>query len=61
MCIYGISDIPKMTQITTDELAEVVCPRPAAEAGLVSHGIESALLVAAIFMSGVVLGRTRAS
>ncbi len=28
ICVYGIADIPKMTQITADELANVVCPRP---------------------------------
>jgi hypothetical protein len=26
MCIYGIDEIPLMTQITTQELARVVCP-----------------------------------
>jgi hypothetical protein len=26
ICVYGIEDIPKMTQITADELAEIVCP-----------------------------------
>jgi hypothetical protein len=27
MCIFGIGDIPKMTQITPQELADVVVPR----------------------------------
>jgi hypothetical protein len=27
MCIYGIKDIPKMTQIKPEELAEVVAPK----------------------------------
>jgi hypothetical protein len=26
ICVYGIEQIPKMTQITTRELARVVCP-----------------------------------
>lgn len=26
ICVYGIDEIPKMTQITTQELARVVCP-----------------------------------
>lgn len=26
MCIYGIEQIPKMTQISSQELARVVCP-----------------------------------
>jgi len=25
ICVYGISEIPKMTQISTQEIAEVVC------------------------------------
>ena len=27
ICVYGISQIPQMTQITRQELAQVVCPR----------------------------------
>lgn len=30
ICVYGIADIPRMTQITREELAQVVCPAPAA-------------------------------
>jgi hypothetical protein len=26
MCIYGVAEIPKMTQVTTAEVAQVVCP-----------------------------------
>ena len=26
VCVYGIEDIPQMTQISTQELARVVCP-----------------------------------
>jgi len=26
ICVYGIEQIPHMTQITTQELARVVCP-----------------------------------
>lgn len=26
ICVYGIKDIPQMTQITPQELAQVVCP-----------------------------------
>ena len=26
VCIYGIEEIPQMTQITTKELAGIVCP-----------------------------------
>ncbi len=26
ICVYGISEIPQMTQISTEEIASVVCP-----------------------------------
>lgn len=26
ICVYGISEIPQMTQVTTEEIASVVCP-----------------------------------
>ncbi len=26
ICVYGITEIPQMTQITTEEIARVVCP-----------------------------------
>ena len=58
ICVYGIADIPKMTQITTDELAAVVCPRPAAS-GFIAQGSDSTLLVLAILIFGIGLGRTR--
>jgi hypothetical protein len=53
ICVYGIADIPKMTQITSEELASVVCPRAGAEAGVSSPGIESALLIGAVVLVGV--------
>jgi hypothetical protein len=53
ICVYGIADIPKMTQITSKELAAVVCPRPA-EAGF-TPGVESALLAGAVLLLGAVL------
>jgi hypothetical protein len=59
ICVYGIADIPKMTQITTQELAGVVCPRSAEKAAFISPSIESALLAGAILFFGIVLGRTR--
>ena len=27
ICVYGINEIPKMTQISTEEIAEVVCTK----------------------------------
>ena len=61
ICVYGIADIPNMTQITTQELAKVVCPRPVAEADSLSQGVESALLLAALLFFGIALGRGRGS
>jgi hypothetical protein len=58
ICVYGINDIPKMTQITTQELAQVVCPR-AQKAALFSAGVsglESALILA-VFLSGIAIGK----
>jgi len=57
ICVYGLGDIPKMTQVRMEELAAVVCPsersssRDAAAPGLESLG----LLIA--FGVGIVLGR----
>jgi hypothetical protein len=58
ICVYGIKDIPQMTQIAPRELAEVVCPR--AQHGAVFSagmaGLEGALL-GAVFLTGIVLGK----
>jgi hypothetical protein len=58
ICVYGINEIPKMTQVTTQELAKVVCPQ-ARKAALLSSGVSplEAALVLAIFVSGVGLGK----
>lgn len=53
ICVYGINEIPKMTQVTPQELAKVVCPQ-AQKAGLFfagAPGLEAALLFA-VFLSG---------
>ena len=58
ICVYGINEIPKMTQITSVELAQVVCPR-AEKAAVFSAGIsglESALIFA-VFLSGLTVGK----
>ena len=58
VCVYGIKDIPQMTQITVQELARVVCP-PGAQtsaASLALSGGEFALLGIAL-AAGVVTGR----
>jgi hypothetical protein len=60
ICVYGIGEIPKMTQVTTQEVAKVVCPQ-ARNAAVFSGGVsimEAALLLA-VFVSGIGLGRFR--
>lgn len=58
ICVYGIEEIPKMTQITTQELARVVCPQPQ-KSGVFSAGISTfeAALMLALFISGVGFGK----
>ena len=58
ICVYGINEIPKMTQITTQELAKVVCPL-AQKASVFPAGISAleAALIFAVFISGIGLGK----
>src|SRR5262244_3039929 len=58
ICVYGINEIPKMTQITSQELAKIVCPlsqKPAVFSAAIS-GLESALILA-VFFSGLAVGK----
>jgi hypothetical protein len=58
ICVYGLNDIPNMTQITSQELAQVVCPK-AQKAAVFSadiSGLEAALIFA-LFLSGLALGK----
>jgi hypothetical protein len=58
ICVYGINDIPKMTQITSQELAQVVCPR-AQKGAVFSAGVSGleTTLICAMFISGLAVGR----
>jgi hypothetical protein len=60
ICVYGINEIPKMTQITSQELAQVVCPQ-ARKAALFSAGISGleAALIFAVILSGLIVGKYR--
>lgn len=63
ICVYGIQEIPKMTQITSQEVARVVCP-PSRSTGAawVSEGtFAGSFLLGAVFLVGLVLGRFRPS
>jgi len=57
LCVYGIGDIPQMTQISTAELAQVVCPiasqGPPVQASLAGA---DGMLAGAVFLLGLVLG-----
>jgi hypothetical protein len=58
ICVYGINEIPKMTQVTSQELAKVVCPQ-AQKAGVFSAGISGleAALIFSVFLSGLGVGK----
>ncbi len=58
ICVYGINEIPKMTQLTTQELAKVVCPL-AQKATVFPAGISAleAALIFAVFISGIGMGK----
>ncbi len=58
MCIYGIKDIPGMTQIAPAELAQVVCPLTPKGASFAAgfSGLD-ATMIGAIFLGGLALGK----
>jgi hypothetical protein len=58
MCIYGIKDIPKMTQIAPAELAQVVCPLTPKGASFAAgfSGLEAAM-IGAVFLGGLAVGK----
>jgi hypothetical protein len=56
MCIYGIEQIPQMTQIKLQEIAAVVTPATRNVATTEISTLE-ALTVGAVFIAGIVLGR----
>lgn len=56
VCIYGIAQIPEMTQITPQELARVVCPaEQAATAGPAAAADPPLLAADAVTLSGTFL------
>ena len=58
ICVYGIEEIPQMTQITTQELARVVCP-PVQESSMFSPAVASLdmAILGATFAVGMAVGR----
>jgi hypothetical protein len=55
ICVYGLTDIPKMTQIKTAELRPIVCP-PASSGERPIGATETAALGATLVL-GLLLGR----
>jgi len=53
MCIYGMNEIPKMTQITRLELARFVCPKAQQSSVL---GLDP-IIFGAVFLVGLTMGR----
>jgi len=53
ICIYGMNEIPKMTQITRLELARCVCPK-AQQSGIL--GLDP-IIFGAVFLVGLTMGR----
>jgi hypothetical protein len=60
ICVYGINEIPKMTQIAPRELARVVCPgaQPSSMAVPLPWSAEMAALAGALAI-GFAVGRYR--
>jgi hypothetical protein len=63
MCIYGIKEIPQMTQITVQEIAEVIAPltgqRAAGPASSVS--MFEVIILVVVFVAGIGIGKIRKS
>jgi hypothetical protein len=60
ICVYGIKEIPQMTQIAPRELAQVVCPSaPRSHWPSAALAGADGLLIGAIFVAGLVLGGAR--
>jgi len=57
ICVYGIQDIPQMTQITAQDLARIVCPS-GEQSALGSAALGSDwLLLSAVFLVGLTTGK----
>lgn len=58
VCIYGIEEIPRMTQITRKDLADIVCPPELQSSmGSVSLSSPEIVLLGVIFAMGAAAGR----
>jgi hypothetical protein len=56
ICVYGIDQIPQMTQIKTEELARIVCP-PDEQASIASLPFPDLAVMGTVFTAGLFAGR----
>ena len=58
ICVYGINEIPQMTQFTTKDLASAVCPK-GQQGAVLSNAITGmdGLVLGAVLLAGLALGR----
>lgn len=56
LCVYGIEQIPEMTQIKTEELGRIICP-PGQQASMASLPFPDLALMAMVFVTGLLVGR----
>jgi len=57
ICVYGIEQIPTMTQLSTREIAQVVCPKDHQPAWERIHPtVVWGLLIVAVFAIGLAVG-----
>jgi hypothetical protein len=57
ICVYGLEQIPHMTQITVQEVARVVCPLSQASVFPVMDPTVQGILLGSCFALGLLLGR----
>ncbi len=57
ICVYGIEQIPQMTQITVEEVARVVCPPSQASMFPVMDSALHGILLGSCFALGLLIGK----
>jgi hypothetical protein len=57
ICVYGIDQIPQMTQIKTEDLARIVCP-PGEQASMTFLPFPDPAWMGIVFVTGLLIGRS---
>ncbi len=57
ICVYGLEDIPQMTQITPQEVASVVCPPAQSSIFPAMDSVLEAILLGVGLAVGLLIGR----